>query len=432
MLHFQNELNRLRCEIDTIDLKILELLRARLDISKQIGLLKNKNDVPVFQSTRKAQALKQRLSWGANLNLPSAFVKKIYETLHDASVEGQEPTHEYKQMNQLPPFSNFEKSDLLIYDETLREKSPEISAWIQGFPLKYAVAAGESLKDIEVFADHLKKINELTGGLLTKSSRFIALGGGSVTDFTGFLASVFKRGAGLVFIPTTWLCAVDSAHGGKTALNVGSIKNQIGSYYPAQEIFLVRSVLNLQPEQRAAEALSELYKIALISGAGWAMEVFKANGLAASELFDKFLIKAIEAKMKIVRLDPTENLGLRHSLNFGHTIGHVIETHFKVSHGLAVALGLRFAISWSLEKGFLSKTDSEILHKYLVPLAKKEDYHLATIPLEAFLKILTQDKKQNFNKTIHFVFIRSIGNVFTETVSINEIAGEAQRQGWVS
>src|SRR5690606_36298588 len=108
---------------------------------------------------------------------------------------------------------------------------------------------GEELKQIKNFPGHIRKISKVLGEANHRGLTIIVVGGGSVGDFGGFVASVYRRGVNLIHIPSTWLAAVDSSHGGKTALNVFSVKNQIGSFYPAKEIYLLEPLLATLPRE---------------------------------------------------------------------------------------------------------------------------------------------------------------------------------------
>src|SRR5438445_1275287 len=147
---------------------------------------------------------------------------------------------------------------LLIYDDVLPKKSAEFKKWMKQIPLRYAVQAGEGLKSIDLFPEHISKITALCEKASVRKLTIVVVGGGSVGDFGGFVASILKRGVRLVHLPSTWLAAIDSAHGGKTALNVGGAKNQIGTFYPATEVVLVKSLLLSQPPARTFEGFAEL------------------------------------------------------------------------------------------------------------------------------------------------------------------------------
>ena len=165
-------------------------------------------------------------------------------------------------------------------------------------------------------------------------------------DFTGFLASVYKRGVFLIHIPTTWLSAMDSAHGGKTALNVPPFKNLLGSYCFPQAVLVVKSLLFRLPEKERNAARGELMKIALIQGGSFYKKISKKR-IFTHQDFWRFLPLAISSKLQIVKEDPYDEKGRRRVLNFGHTLAHALELRFKISHGEAVLYGIVFAVQWS-------------------------------------------------------------------------------------
>ena len=323
------------------------------------------------------------------------------------------PDSELLFLDRLPKSFEFENS-ILIYDRRLQKKW---KSWIKRFHHSYAVSSGEKLKDLKAFPSHVQKILSRTEDIPPRKLIIVAFGGGSVGDFAGFLASVFKRGVRLVQVPSTWLAQVDSAHGGKTALNVSSFKNQIGTFYPAEKIFLVREVVLRLEQDRFLEARSEAVKVALLQGGALWEKMQKVKN--SSELW-RLLPLLIKAKLKIVRQDPLETKGIRHLLNFGHTVGHVIESDLGIAHGQAVGLGMRFALEWSRQRGYL---ESEITTG--LPTSKE----LAVIlrQLRNPQKSLQQDKKM-VGAGLRFIFLQAPGSPRIERVSISEILNEIGRQ----
>ncbi len=209
------------------------------------------------------------------------------------------------------------------------------------------VAAGEGLKKFESLDPIINKLVQL-GGVVD----IYALGGGSVGDAIGFLASVYKRGVKLIHIPSTWLAAVDSSHGGKTALNVGELKNQLGSFYPSAETWIVKELLSSDLVEKAR---GEFFKTLLLNhNQSWAQEFVVANQTLDQNLLWSLLPTLIDFKSKIVISDPYETKGTRVILNLGHTLGHVLELECALAHGEAVEQGLLRILKISLEKAYLS------------------------------------------------------------------------------
>jgi 3-dehydroquinate synthase len=284
----------------------------------------------------------------------------------------------------------------------------------------YFVRSGESLKDVADFPAHILELHHLSEGISPKDLTFVSLGGGSVGDFAGFIASIYKRGVSLIHVPTTWLSAMDSAHGGKTALNLAKAKNQIGTFYSAKQVWLVEKFLLQQPEVRLQEAWGEVFKTALLDNTVWK----KVGALKKYDSKSLFLIlkDLIAAKMKIVRKDPFEESGYRHLLNLGHTVGHVLESDLGFAHGEAVRLGIEFALELSLKEKILSPKDYEKIHtyKHRNPDSRAHLYR-ALRQVKSFESLLKKDKKQTAANKVRFVFVKKPGRCVVKEISFEKI-----------
>ncbi|MBI4126523.1 MAG: 3-dehydroquinate synthase [Deltaproteobacteria bacterium] len=335
----------------------------------------------------------------------------------------------------LPNLRSCASRSILIFDRKLVSVSPAFRQWVRTFPKRYPVSAGEKLKAVESFPNHMKRLLALSDGIARNDIIIIAVGGGSVCDFAGFVASVLKRGVQLIFVPSTWLAAVDAAHGGKTALNVRGIKNQIGTFYFPSHIYLVKSLLMAQPEARAREAMAELTKIALISGGPLRANPERVtNSIVTREEFRagrpsislwKLLPHAIRAKQRIVQRDPFERNGHRRLLNLGHTMGHIVEAHYRMSHGKAIAAGLLFALEWSAKKYGLPQHVVDTVRNGQKKPSRK-------MSRQRFQTLVSADKKRISHDAIEFVFLKGVGRPHRERVSLRALVAEAQRQGWVA
>jgi 3-dehydroquinate synthase len=328
----------------------------------------------------------------------------------------------------LPKPAQFSTETVLFYDSVLI-KNKKLSTWIKSFPYKVALQSGEKLKTIESFNSVLNKISKLKVAKTTHLT-FLALGGGSVGDFTGFVASVYLRGRKLVLLPSTWLSAVDSSHGGKTGLNFLNTKNQIGSFYPAEKIYICEELLLTQPEARLTESMGEIIKIAVISDA----KLFKnlevqISHLRQQDLF-KILPRVIDLKCKIVERDPQEKKGIRRLLNLGHTMGHVFESHFGWAHGVSVLLGMQFAARWSFAKGTLPQNDFFRISMLidLLDLSVNLNQALKKISLAKVSALLEKDKKLTSQRQLDFIFIKKIGLCYRQPVSLQDVLNEVKRQ----
>lgn len=268
------------------------------------------------------------------------------------------------------------------------------------------VEAGEKLKS-------LARVEELAAEVLdirsTRPLTLVAVGGGSVGDAIGFLASILWRGVGLWHVPTTLLAMVDSAHGGKTAVNLGGRKNQLGTFYPAQKVILCESILRHLPLALREEGLVELLK-ALWLGAPGALHHFDDSSNYAPILigdvrdhrpiWQDLLEQSIAVKAEVVAKDPRETGGLRRILNLGHTAGHGLEALYGLPHGRAIAWGMAACAILSADVADLSSQDADRLLRHLEPLLTPLPEYPSALDKETFIACLKKDKKQKDGQLI--------------------------------
>ena len=323
--------------------------------------------------------------------------------------------------------SSSAKQALVFCDQKLKAL-PFVKKWRKSPRLAfYDLPSGEKTKSLERLPRHIEKINSLIPDFDKSSTVFIGLGGGSLLDLTGFLASIYKRGVPFVAVPSTWLSALDSAHGGKNAINFKKIKNLLGAYHFPSSVFIVKRLLKSNPKNLEDSAYGELLKTALIAGGGFYHKL-KTSFLNNQQNIDiyPFMRQAVKTKMKIVKQDPLEQKSLRTKLNLGHSLGHIIEAHQPLDHGKAVLQGLLFSLKWSHHKKFLNDRDFKEITQ-LIPLKSK----IKKIHLQSFLKYLRQDKKHKRNQKLDFIFIKKAGRVFIKTISEKEMIQEARRQSLI-
>ena len=325
----------------------------------------------------------------------------------------------------LPSANSFPEETLLFYDSILRQK-PAFRKWSKTFAFSISLEAGEGLKTLARFQQVLNKISKLDIPKTTKLT-FVAVGGGSLTDFVGFLASVFLRGRELVFIPSTWLAAVDSAHGGKNGLNFQKNKNQLGTFYPPAKIYICSELLQTQPSTRLTESMGEILKIALLSDRNLFASLEKSRSPAA---ILKQLPKIVALKYRIVEKDPNEKKGIRRLLNLGHTMGHVFESYFGWPHGVCVLLGLQFSARWSLHRGILELNEFMRISLFIENLAIEQNLDTALKKMSStrVKSLLSKDKKIVNLSHLDFVFINRIGKGARRAVTFEEILNEVKRQ----
>jgi 3-dehydroquinate synthase len=324
---------------------------------------------------------------------------------------------------------------LIVYDKKMRN-TDTVKKWLKDFPLSYGVSGGESLKDLYKLSGHIRAILKMVGPFSARSLCVIGLGGGTIGDFAGFLASVLKRGVPLIHVPTTLLAAMDSAHGGKTALNVSEVKNQIGTFYPANSVLIVRSLFEGLPQLQLNSAGGELAKMAILEGGGLYKrfrEEFKAD---LDSIWD-FLPAVIEAKYKVVEKDPFERTGERQVLNLGHSLGHALESYYGLAHGVAVGQGLIFAIQWSAHQGYFRGENPDELVDLLqdkIGFLRPRDFAKAhrSMSRSKLARYISEDKKLTDTRHLSFIFLEKVGAPFRKVVTLESFLTETQRQGWTS
>jgi len=267
------------------------------------------------------------------------------------------------------------------------------------------INAGEESKDIDFCIGIWKMLIDFGAD---RKSLIINLGGGVISDMGGFAASTFKRGIDFVHVPTTLLSQVDASVGGKTGIDIDSIKNIIGTFTPPKAVFISYDFLKTLPARQILSGLAEMLKHGLIADAAlW--DALKTSDLTlpAAEL----IYWSIEIKNKVVIEDPTEK-GIRKSLNFGHTIGHAVETNSLINdenpltHGEAIAIGMICEAYLSYKKTGLSLQELEEIVRVINALYPK--YNLDAVDQAVLCGLMLKDKK-NLNGKINCTLLTRIG-----------------------
>ncbi len=270
------------------------------------------------------------------------------------------------------------------------------------------IEAGEIHKTIDTCVGVWNTLSELDGD---RKSLMINLGGGVITDLGGFVASTFKRGIAYVNIPTTLLSMVDASVGGKTGVDLGTLKNQIGVISTADIVLIDTHYLNTLPKNQMRSGLAEMLKHGLISSETYWNKFNNFSDLNLEDL-DALVYESVLIKKAVVDEDPFEN-GLRKTLNFGHTLGHAIESYFlsnpnkiDLLHGEAIAVGMVLALYISQELvGFPADKVAEIkllFSKYY------EKVIFDTADYAPIIDLMKYDKK-NSHGNINFVLLEDIG-----------------------
>lgn len=283
--------------------------------------------------------------------------------------------------------------------------------------------AGEKNKNLNSF----KNLHQSINFDLDRHSCIIALGGGVVGDLGGFVASTYMRGIPFVQIPTTLLAMVDSSIGGKLGVNLGGVKNIVGTFNNPEQVFIDPLFLFSLPRDFLLDGLSEVVKHALIENPSL-LNFINNNIQDILELnmpiLKKLIVESIKIKLNIINGDELE-YGKRKLLNFGHTIGHALESTAKgkLSHGIAISIGIIAESFISKSRGLLLIKDFDLLRESIFNLGLPISLASLNIRIncEDFIKTISFDKKTFSSKTT-FVLLRKIGvPVFVDDVTDEEL-----------
>jgi len=272
------------------------------------------------------------------------------------------------------------------------------------------IEPGENEKNITTCVEIWTILTELGGD---RKSLLINIGGGVITDIGGFAASTFKRGIDFLHIPTTLLAMVDASIGGKNGVDLGNLKNQIGVINVPKMVLIDTEYLATLPQNEMRSGLAEMLKHGLIFDANyWA----KFKDLSHTDFadFDGLIHRSIEIKNEIVMQDPTEN-GIRKALNFGHTLGHAIESYFlenenkkTLLHGEAIAAGMILESYVSWQKGLISEVAYQEIKNSINAIF--ETIVFEENDLQPIFDLLIHDKKNEYGK-IQFALLEDIGKI---------------------
>ncbi len=281
------------------------------------------------------------------------------------------------------------------------------------------------------YKNYLKIINKAIKLGLSRKDVIIAVGGGVVGDIAGFAASTYMRGIDFIQIPTTLLAAVDSSVGGKTAIDLPEGKNIVGSFYQPKKVFININFLNTLEKRQFLSGMGEILKYSFIEnncGYSSPLYFFEFLTLSYEKIMEKepiTIIRLIEyclrMKISVVEKDEKEG-GLRKVLNFGHTLGHALETitkYKKYTHGEAVAYGMRFVFDWAYNKEYISysyyRHSIELLEKYGFKPFEKDMYDV-----DKLINIMKKDKKSD-GKNITFIIPNDKKNVAETQLSLSDV-----------
>ena len=277
----------------------------------------------------------------------------------------------------------------------------------------FEIEINESTKDLNT----IQKIWKIMfSESLDRSSKIIGIGGGVLSDLVGFATSTFKRGANLSLVPSTFLGMVDAAHGGKTGFNNEFGKNQIGTFFIPEKIFICTEFLDSLSEIEMNNGIIESLKAGFLGDKEIIEMIYqdKLNNL------EEIIKKSIQVKYNILKNDLRES-NERMFLNLGHTIGHLIEkdSNYSISHGQAVAIGMLKGFEISESKFNLNSSIRDEFKSFLNKQSMKTEYSFNSNQSE-LKEIISNDKKVT-NDVVKFVLIKNIQEPVLIDFSINDL-----------
>lgn len=302
----------------------------------------------------------------------------------------------------------------LLYGDSIKS-----SLLREGITIDFIVVKpGERSKSM----DSLKKVySQLVRFNITRGDFITALGGGVVGDLAGFAASTYLRGVDFVQIPTSLLAQIDSSIGGKVAVDLDEGKNLVGSFYHPKLVLIDPELLNTLNDRFIKDGLGEAVKYGCINDADLFDKLM--NIKSREQLFNNIegiIYKCLLIKKEIVEADERD-MGLRMTLNFGHTFGHAIEKYFnydKYSHGEAVSMGMYHITLKSEELGYTEAGTAEKIKETLENLGI--EYRMPEMNAQDVINIIFHDKK-NISGNFNLILLRKIGNSFIEKIPVDNL-----------
>jgi shikimate kinase / 3-dehydroquinate synthase len=250
-----------------------------------------------------------------------------------------------------------------------------------------------------------------------RGTTLVGIGGGVITDLTGYVAAIYMRGLRFGFLPTTILAMVDASVGGKNGIDVGPYKNLVGTIRQPQFLLYDLSLLKSLPVSQWTDGFAEIIKHASIKDAPMFREleknkltVYRRDGKA----LNKLILRNASLKSDLVQRDEFEK-GERRLLNFGHTLGHAIETQYDLSHGQAISIGMAAACRISEKLKRFKDTDRvvNLLKKYGLPAE-------ASFDKKKVFEVLKMDKKRT-KSSMNYILLEKIGKAVTEPIPLDKL-----------
>lgn len=319
-----------------------------------------------------------------------------------------------------PPFienKNYSQVAVLVDDKTKRHCYPFLKPLLPKH-LLITIKSGEENKGLDT-CSHIWQ--QLTDKQFDRKGLVINLGGGVIGDMGGFCAATYKRGIDFIQVPTTLLAQVDASVGGKLGIDFNGFKNHIGVFKEPAAVLIATDFLKTLPYSEVRSGFAEIIKHCLIADAAMWEKIRKRD--LEQQKWDELVPHSVRIKSEVVDQDPTEK-GLRKILNFGHTLGHAIESFYlaqprrKLLHGEAIAAGMVAEAFISCQRNLLTEKELEHIEEFIYAIYGK--VKIKDADMDAILPLMLQDKK-NLKGIIQCVLLEKIGKpVYDQQISMKE------------
>ena len=411
-----------RKSINEIDAEMAALFEKRMEAAKLVAEYKAENNLPVFDQNRELELFETNAGLIENKEFLPYYLDFLKETVElskkyqrnlipsentvrvNLRSRGYDITIERGVLKKAGSLLNLDRKVLIVTDSGVPAEYAKTVAAQCKVPYIATVPEGEESKSPEIFEELCEAM--LENGF-TRSDCVVAVGGGVCGDLAGFAAASYMRGIDFYNIPTTVLSMVDSSVGGKTAVNFGGVKNIIGAFHQPKAVLVDPETLETLPERHFSNGLAEAIKIALT----FDPELFRLfEEKNAHEHIEEIILRSAKIKACVVEQDEKEK-NLRKILNFGHTIGHAIESAEEpggLYHGECVALGMIYMSSDEVKARLIP-----VLKKLNLPTEYQGD-------AEKLMAIASHDKKFS-GENITVVTLSEIGRLETEEWTKQEL-----------
>ena len=425
-----NSLEKARKEINEIDKEMAELFVRRMNAVMTVAKYKQENNLQILDKSREAEVVKRGTSYIEDEELKNLYVPFIQKTMELSRSYQSKLIRPANKSDNIIRVNLGEGYDIHI-GRGLLDRAGEIFnlgrrvliVTDSGVPKEYAervkalctdakivtVEQGESSKSFSVLESVCRQMLDFG---MTRSDCVVAVGGGVVGDLAGFAAASYMRGVDFYNIPTTLLSQVDSSIGGKTAINLGGVKNIAGAFYQPKGVIVDPDVLKTLPRRQFINGLSEAIKMSLTSDEALFKLIESEN---IEENIEKIIYSSLLIKKSVVEADERES-GIRRILNFGHTLGHALEAEEEMNglyHGECVAIGM-------------TAVCSEKVKTRLVYLLKKVGLpYRYDGNIEGALSFISHDKKCE-GDSVSIVFVDKIGSYRIEKMGVADFCNHVR------